>query len=117
MAAQRERLVTELQLTAEQQTKLDAISAELRPKFMAMRDMSEDERPAAREKVTAEMRQKIMAMLTAEQKPKYQQIIAAQQQNRAAGAANHKQRHLTAATSMPKAAPVVQMMLKILLNQ
>ena len=87
MAAQRERLVTELQLSAEQQTKLDAISAELRPKFMAMRDMSEDERPAAREKVTAEMRQKIMAMLTAEQKPKYQQIIAAQQQARASGTA------------------------------
>ena len=88
MAAQRERLVTELQLTSEQQTKLDAISAELRPKFMAMRDLSEDERPAAREKVTAEMRQKIMAMLTAEQKPKYQQLIAAQQQARAAGTAN-----------------------------
>jgi HlyD family secretion protein len=88
MAAQRERLVTELQLTAEQQSKLDAISQELRPKFMAMRDMSEDERPIAREKVTAEMRQKIMAMLTAEQKPKYQAIIAAQQQARAAGAAS-----------------------------
>ena len=87
MAAQRDRLVTELQLTSEQQTKLDAISAELRPKFMAMRDLSEDERPAAREKVTAEMRQKIMAMLTAEQKPKYQQIIAAQQQARASGTA------------------------------
>ncbi len=86
MAAQRERLVTELQLTSDQQTKLDAISAELRPKFMAMRDMSEDERPAAREKVTAEMRQKIMTMLTAEQKPKYQQLIAAQQQARASGA-------------------------------
>jgi HlyD family secretion protein len=53
---------------------------------MAMRDMSEDERPAAREKVTAEMRQKITAMLTAEQKPKYQQLIAAQQQARASGA-------------------------------
>jgi HlyD family secretion protein len=85
-AAQRERLVTELQLTTEQQTQLDAINAELRPKFMAMRDLSEDERPAAREKVTAEMRQKIMAMLTSEQKPKYQQLIAAQQQARAAGA-------------------------------
>ena len=85
MAAQRERLVTELQLTSEQQTKLDAISAELRPKFMAMRDMSEDERPAAREKVTAEMRQKIMVMLTSEQKIKYQQIISSQQQARAGG--------------------------------
>lgn len=77
-AAQRERLVTELQLTAEQQTKLDAISLDMRPKFMAMRDLSEDERPAARDKVTAEMRQKISAMLTPGQKVKYQQIVQAQ---------------------------------------
>ncbi len=105
MAAQRERLVAELQLSAEQQTKLDAISTELRPKFMVMRDMSEDERPAAREKVTAEMRQKIMAMLTAEQKPKYQQLIAAQQQARAAGTANPPAAANSAsAPSMPKAA-------------
>jgi HlyD family secretion protein len=90
MAAMRERLVSELQLAADQQTKLDAISAELRPKFMAMRDMSEDERPAAREKVTAEMRQKIMAMLTAEQKPKYQQLIDAQQSARATAPAMSK---------------------------
>lgn len=104
MAAQRERLVAELQLSAEQQTKLDAISAELRPKFMAMRDMSEEERPAAREKVTAEMRQKIMAMLTAEQKPKYQLLIAAQQQARAAGTANPPAAANSAsAPSMPKA--------------
>ena len=85
LAVMRERLTTELQLTSDQQAKLDSISAELRPKFMAMRDLSEDERPAAREKVTAEMRQKIMAMLTAEQKAKYQKIIAEQQQARAAG--------------------------------
>ena len=105
MAAQRERLVAELQLSAEQQTKLDAISAELRPKFMVMRDMSEDERPAAREKVTAEMRQKIMAMLTTEQKPKYQLLIAAQQQARAAGTANPPAAANSAsAPSMPKAA-------------
>ena len=85
-AAQRERLVTELQLSAEQQSKLDAIQTELRPQFMAMRDMADDERATAREKVTAQMRQKIMAMLTAEQKPKYQQIIAAQNARSAAGA-------------------------------
>ena len=84
-AAQRERLVTELQLTAEQQTKLDAISVEMRPKFMAMRDLSEDERPAARDKVTGEMRQKISAMLTPEQKVKYQQIVQAQTQVRQQG--------------------------------
>lgn len=108
MAAQRERLVTELQLTSEQQTKLDAISAELRPKFMAMRDLSEDERPAAREKVTAEMRQKIMAMLTAEQKPKYQAIIAAQQQNRAANPST--------APVLPKAAASVENAAKVAIN-
>ena len=89
-AAQRERLVTELQLSTEQQSKLDAISLEMRPKFMAMRDLSEDERPAARDKVTSEMRQKISAMLTPEQKVKYQQIVQAQtlarQQTGAAGA-------------------------------
>ncbi|HMS27245.1 MAG TPA: efflux RND transporter periplasmic adaptor subunit [Burkholderiaceae bacterium] len=85
-AAQRERLVTELQLNAEQQTKLDAIQSELRPQFMALRDMADGERAAAREKITTQMRQKIMAMLTAEQKPKYQQIIAAQNARRAEGA-------------------------------
>ncbi|MDO8458809.1 MAG: efflux RND transporter periplasmic adaptor subunit [Burkholderiaceae bacterium] len=77
-AAQRERLVTELQLTAEQQTRLDAISAEMRPTFMAMRELSEDERPAARDKATSDMRLKIKAMLTPEQKVKYQQMVQAQ---------------------------------------
>lgn len=75
-AAQRERLVSELQLTADQQSKLDAIQAELRPKFMAMRDMDEAERQAAREKITAEMRSKISSMLTPDQRKKYQELIA-----------------------------------------
>jgi HlyD family secretion protein len=101
MAAMRERLVAELQLTAEQQTKLDAISAELRPKFMAMRDLSEDERPAAREKVTVEMRQKIMAMLNAEQKTKYQQIIATQPSGRPAGGSSTAASATTAAPVAP----------------
>ncbi len=72
LSAMRERLVSELQLSDEQKAKLDAISAELRPQFMALRDMPEDERPAAREKVTAQMRQKISAMLSPEQRSKYQ---------------------------------------------
>jgi HlyD family secretion protein len=74
--AQRERLVSELQLTSDQQSKIDAIQAELRPKFMAMRDMDEAERQGAREKITAEMRSKISAMLTADQRKKYQEMIA-----------------------------------------
>ena len=76
MAAQRERLVTELQLSAEQQTKLDAIGAELRPRFMALRDLPQDQRAEARDKVSADMRAQISAMLTPAQRSKYQQILA-----------------------------------------
>jgi HlyD family secretion protein len=75
-AAQRERLVTELGLSTEQQTQLDAIQAEMRPQFAAMRDMAEGERAAAREKVTAQLRQKISVMLTPVQRTKYQEITA-----------------------------------------
>jgi HlyD family secretion protein len=76
MAAQRERLITELQLNDEQKAKLEAISAELRPQFAALRDMADDERPAARDKVMADMRQKISAMLTPTQRTKYQEMLA-----------------------------------------
>jgi HlyD family secretion protein len=76
LAAQRERLVTELQLNDEQKTKLDAIYSDMRPRFATMRDMPDDERAAAREKITAEIRQKINAMLTTEQRTKYQTMIA-----------------------------------------
>ena len=75
-AAQRERLINELQLNDEQKAKLQAIQTELRPKFMAMRDMDETERSTAREKVTAEMRSKISAMLTPDQRAKYQEMQA-----------------------------------------
>jgi Spy/CpxP family protein refolding chaperone len=76
MAAQRERLVTELQLSAEQQGKLDAISAELRPRFMALRDLPQDQRAEARDKVSADMRARISAMLTPAQRSQYQQMLA-----------------------------------------
>ncbi|MFM1981063.1 MAG: hypothetical protein RLZ68_2328, partial [Pseudomonadota bacterium] len=72
LAAMRERLVTDLQLSTEQQTKLDAISAEMRPQFQALRDLAEDQRAAGRDKVMAEMRTKIAAMLTPAQRTKYQ---------------------------------------------
>jgi HlyD family secretion protein len=86
-AAQRERLVNELALSTEQQIQLDAIQAELRPQFAAMREMADGERAAAREKVTAQMRQKISAMLTPAQRTKYQEIIANADSARTAGGA------------------------------
>jgi HlyD family secretion protein len=73
-AAQRERLVTQLGLSAEQQSQLDAIQAQLRPQFMALRDLADGERAAAREKVTAELRQKISAILTPAQRAAYQEV-------------------------------------------
>jgi HlyD family secretion protein len=76
LAAMRERLVTELELTSEQQAKLDAISAEMRPQFMAMRDLPEEQRGPAREKALAEMRAKIAAMLTPAQRTKYAALQA-----------------------------------------
>ena len=78
-AASRERLVTELQLSAEQQTQLDAISAGLRPKFMALRDLGDEERASVREKISAEMRGKIALILTPAQRDKYQQMQPAAQ--------------------------------------
>ncbi len=76
LAAMRERLVTELRLTAEQQGKLDAISAEMRPQFTALRELPEDQRQAARERTLSEMRGRINAMLTPEQKVQYAQMQA-----------------------------------------
>jgi HlyD family secretion protein len=71
LAAMRERLVADLQLSTEQQTKLESISAEMRPQFQALRDLPEDQRGAARDKVMGELRAKISAMLTPEQLEKY----------------------------------------------
>ena len=76
MAAQRERLVTELKLSPEQQQKFDAISAELRPRFMALRDLPEGERAAARDTLMTAMRASINAMLTPPQRATYQQLLA-----------------------------------------
>ena len=75
LAAMRERLVTDLQLSTEQQAKLDAISSEMRPQFQALRDLADDQRAAGRDKVMAEMRTKIAAMLTPAQRAKYQAAL------------------------------------------
>lgn len=76
MAGQRERLVTELQLDDAQQAKLDAISADMRPRFMALADLDQAARPAALLKLMGEMQQKINAMLSPDQRAKYEQMQA-----------------------------------------
>ncbi len=86
LAAQRERLVSALQLDAEQQAKLDAIGLDMRPKFGALRDLGEAERGAARSKLLAEMQQRISAMLKPEQRSQYDQMIKAAAAAAASGA-------------------------------
>jgi HlyD family secretion protein len=72
----RNRLVKELQLSAAQTEKVDAIYASARPKFMQLRDMAEAERAKARERITADIRARIGDVLTQEQKTRYAAMVA-----------------------------------------
>ena len=72
----RNRLVTELSLTPDQVAKVDAIYADSRPKFMQLRELPSEERPKARERISAEIRARIGDLLTAEQKPRYAALLA-----------------------------------------
>lgn len=82
LATLKDRLTAELGLSTEQQGKLDALLTELRPRFMALREMGEDERAAAREKLTGELRARVTALLTPAQREKY---LALQAQNAGGG--------------------------------
>jgi HlyD family secretion protein len=75
----RDRLVEQLQLNEAQQTKLDAVLADFRPRLAALRELPEEQRQAEREKVMVPMRAAINAFLTKEQKARYAQMQAAQQ--------------------------------------
>jgi HlyD family secretion protein len=72
----RNRLVTDLALSAAQAEKVDAIYAESRPRFAALRDLSPEERPRARERIGADNRARITELLTPEQKIKYAALVA-----------------------------------------
>ena len=111
LAALRERLLAELQLSTAQQAQLDVITAELRPRFAALRELPEEARAAAREKVSAEMRDRINAMLTAPQRLKYQQMQAgttpatgAARSDAPSGPGASKPRPVPAPASAPSAA-------------
>lgn len=80
----RERLINELTLDATQQSRLDAIMVELRPRFMALAELAQAERQPARAKLLTEMQQKINAMLTPDQRAVYEQMQARTETNRAA---------------------------------
>jgi HlyD family secretion protein len=72
----RERLIAELKLNADQQEKLAAVFTGMRDKFMAARELPEAERAKASERNRAEIREKVAAFLTDEQKTRYTQMNA-----------------------------------------
>jgi HlyD family secretion protein len=74
----RERLVTELKLDAEQQGRLDPILGELRNKFMAARDLPEEQRGKALAAARNESRARIEDILRPEQKARYAELVAEQ---------------------------------------
>ncbi|MGH6622335.1 MAG: efflux RND transporter periplasmic adaptor subunit, partial [Burkholderiaceae bacterium] len=75
-AQMRERLVSELKLDAEQQQKLDPIFAEMRNKFMALRDLPEEARAKAGAGIRAESRVRIEEILNPTQKARYAELVA-----------------------------------------
>ena len=85
LASLRERLVAELKLDAEQQSKLDAIIDGMRDKFRAARDLPEAERNKAFERNRAEIREKVAAILTPEQQKRYAEMAAEAQAARTGG--------------------------------
>jgi HlyD family secretion protein len=72
----RTRLANELQLAPAQLEKVDAILAEARPRFGDLRNLPEEERGKARERLLAELRARVAEQLTPEQKQRYQQFAA-----------------------------------------
>ncbi len=95
----RNRLVAELRLGAEQAAKVDAVIADARPRFMALRDLPAEERPKGRDRIMADLRARIGDVLTPEQKTRYAAMLA-----EAAGRSNARGRiYLLGADGKPKA--------------
>ncbi|HEY0885145.1 MAG TPA: hypothetical protein VGE20_07680, partial [Ramlibacter sp.] len=95
----RARLQAEVRLTPAQLEQVDAIYAQARPKFMQLRELPAEERTKARERISAEVRAGIDALLTPEQKPLY----AALQAEGAGRAVTRGRVHLLGEDNKPRA--------------
>ncbi|MGZ9058806.1 MAG: hypothetical protein ACXW14_06130, partial [Burkholderiaceae bacterium] len=71
----RERIVTELKMDADQQQRLDPIFAEMRNKFMGLRDLPEEARARQGTAIRSDMRARIEEILKPEQKARYTEIV------------------------------------------
>jgi HlyD family secretion protein len=78
MQARRQRLVDDLKLDAAQAARLDEIFAEQRSRFAELQGQNEADRRQRGERMRAEVRQKINAILNAEQQKRYTEIVASE---------------------------------------
>ncbi len=85
LRAYRERLEKEVAMTDAQKKQLEDLYAGMRDRFAAIRDLPEDVRPKAMANIRSDLREKTAAMLTAEQKPKFEAINAEIDAARSAG--------------------------------
>ena len=106
MAQFRERIVTELKLDAEQQQRLEPIFAEMRNKFMGLRDLPEDARAKQSAAIRADMRAKIEDILKPEQKEKYAQIVAESAGRSGGGQSSTRGRIYLLVDNQPKAVEI-----------
>jgi HlyD family secretion protein len=83
--ARRQKLVEDLKLDAAQTARLDEIFAEQRSRFAELRDLNDADRRQRSERMRAEVRQKIIAILNAEQQKRYAEIVAAETGRTTAG--------------------------------
>lgn len=99
----RERLVAELKLDAAQQAKLDPIFADMRSKFMGLRDLPEENRAKASAAIRADVRARVDEILRPEQKARYAELVAEQAGRSAGGGAMTRGRIWVLAGGKPKA--------------
>jgi HlyD family secretion protein len=76
--ARRQRLVEELKLDTGQQTRLDEILGEMRNRFAELREVPEAQRRTRADRLRADARQKINAMLDADQQRLYAEVVASE---------------------------------------
>jgi len=106
LAQQRERLVAELKLDADQKAKLDAIYDGMRDKFRATRDLPETEKARAQERNRSEIREKTAAILNPEQKQRYDELASEAQAARAGGGGGAGRIWIVGEDGRPKAVDV-----------
>jgi HlyD family secretion protein len=69
-------IITELKMDAEQQQRLDPIFAEMRNKFMGLRDLPEEARARQSAAIRSDMRARVEEILRPEQKARYAEIVS-----------------------------------------